>query len=153
MLIERIAWVVAVVAVGGVAFFGGQQLGFRSGQENRAQATQQFFAERGGQSGAQAGAGGAQAAPGGQGGFPGGGQNVAGVVESVSGNTLVVTTADGTKQTVALAADGTVRRQVEGTIGDIKVGERVVALGQRDGDTFTARVVQIGQFGGPRPTQ
>jgi hypothetical protein len=136
MLQERIAWIVAVALVGGAAFFGGQQLGFQSGQQSRAQAAQQFFAQRGG------GPGG----PGGQGEQAGAGrgQNIAGVVDSVSGNTIVVTTVDGSKVNVALADGGTVRKQVDGQVGDIKPGERVVAIGALSGDTFQATVLQLG---------
>jgi hypothetical protein len=59
---------------------------------------------------------------------------------------------DGSTMKVSLAANGVVRHQVEGTLADVKVGERVVAIGSQSGDTFTASALQVGGgFGGPPP--
>lgn len=146
MLVERITWLVAVALVGAAAFYGGQQLGFASGQQSRAEATQRFLAQRGGQSAGLAGQGG-QPAAGGQGGRFGG-QSVAGVVETVDGDRVSIATSDGSIVTVRLAADGTVRRMVDGSVADLKSGERVVAFGAPTGDVFEATSLQIG---GGRP--
>ncbi|NNJ10909.1 hypothetical protein EKD04_011255 [Chloroflexales bacterium ZM16-3] len=135
---ERILWVVAVLLVGGAAFFGGRQMGVVAGQDSRTAAQQQFFAQRGG---GQAGAG-AQT-PGGR------GQGVSGTVETIDGSTVSLKLNDGSTVKVSLAADGVVRHQVDGTIADIKVGERVVAIGTQSGDTLTASSIQVGAaFGG-----
>lgn len=141
---ERMIWAAALVLVGVAAFLGGQQLGIDQGIQRRAQATQEFFAQRGG----------------GPGGAPGQGGNrnlarVSGVVEQNDGKSLIISLTDGTKVTVALAADGVVRRQVDGQLSDLKVGETVLALGARTGDTLQATMVQIGgQFGPPgQPAQ
>ena len=136
MVVERIVWLVAVALVGAAAVYGGQQLGFASGQQSRAVATQRFLAERGGQGAGASGAGG----PVGR--F--GGQNVAGVVEKVDADRVTLTAVDGSQVTVELAPDGTVRRTVEGSLADLKPGERVVAFGTRSGDVFRATSVQIG---------
>lgn len=134
---ERILWVVAVILVGTAAFFGGRQMGVVAGQESRAAAAQNFFAQRGGPAG-QSGQG-----------FPGGrGQGVAGTVAAIDGNTISLTLNDGSTVKVSLAADGVVRHQVDGTLADLKVGERVVAIGQRSGDSVTASAIQAGGFGG-----
>ncbi|NTU81138.1 MAG: hypothetical protein HGA45_17440 [Chloroflexales bacterium] len=151
---ERIVWVVAVVLVGAAAFFVGQQMGVQSGMQRRAQATQQFFAERGGQGAGAAqsggpGAGALQGTPG----IPGRGQGVMGTVERVEGDQIIITTFDGTSVTVRLAKGGSVRKQVDGQLSDVQPGERVVVIGARDGDTVEATSVQVGGgFGGGRPT-
>jgi len=134
MLRERIVWIVALVLVAGAGFFSGQAIGVRADEQNRAQAAQQFFGQRGGQ--------------GGQGGFRGGG--TAGTVSDVSGNTITITTRNGQTVKVQLAADGTVRKQVDGQLSDIKTGEQIVAFGTQNGDTFQATAIQIGGQGGPR---
>jgi hypothetical protein len=141
MVQERIVWVVAILLVGVAAFFGGRQAGFVAGQESRAAAAQQFFAQRGGQGG-----------QGGQG-LGGRGQGVSGTVASIEGNTVTLTLNDGSTAKVSLAADGVVRHQVEGTLADVKVGERVVAVGSQSDDTFIATALQVGAggFGGPPP--
>ncbi|MBX0328008.1 hypothetical protein K2Z83_10005 [Oscillochloris sp. ZM17-4] len=135
---ERILWVVAVLLVGAAAFFGGRQMGVVAGQDSRSSAQQEFFAQRGG---GQGGAG-AQT-PGGR------GQGVSGTVESIDGGTVSLKLSDGSTVKVSLAADGVVRHQVDGTLADLTVGERVVAIGQRSGDTVTASAIQAGgAFGG-----
>lgn len=143
---ERIVWVVAVALVGGAAFFGGRQVGFDAGQQSRAQAAQRFFNERGGQGG-----GGVPGQPGqGAPGLPGG-QGVTGLVERVEGDRIVIATPNGTSVTVHLAANVQVRKQVDGQLSDVTVGERIVAIGTRNGDTVEATAVQIGgAFGGGR---
>jgi hypothetical protein len=67
----------------------------------------------------------------------------------VSGNTITLTTRNGQTTKVELAADGKVRKQVDGQLSDLTVGEQVVAIGAQNGDTFQATNIQIGGgFGG-----
>lgn len=153
---ERIVWVIALVAVGAMGYFGGQALGVRQGLELRTQAASQFMSERG--ANGAAGAQGAAAAPGAAGsqagapgGFGGGRGGMMGTVSAVSGDAVTISTRDGQTVTVKLAADGTVRRQVDGTLADIKQGDTIVAAGQQSGDVFEATSIQIGGFGGTRP--
>jgi len=80
-------------------------------------------------------------------------------VSEVSGNTITLSTRNGQTMKVQLAADGTVRKQIDGQLSDITVGEQVVAIGTQNGDTFQATSIQIGGgFGGqgggrnPQPT-
>jgi hypothetical protein len=146
MLRERIVWIVALLLVAGAGFYSGQTIGLRAGEQNRAQAAQQFFGQRGGQAGQGGGQGNAQGGQGGQGGFRGGG--LAGTVSSVSGNTITLTTRAGQTTAVQLAADGTVRKQVDAQLSDITPGEQIMAFGTQNGDTFQATSIQIGQSGG-----
>lgn len=139
MLRERIVWTIALLVVAGLGFYSGQAIGVRAGEQNRAQAAQQFFSQRGGQTTGQDG----------QGGFRGGG--VAGTVSAVSGDTITVTTRNGQTMKVRLAAGGTIRKQVDGQLSDITPGEQIIAIGTQNGDTFQATNIQIGgQFGGGR---
>ncbi|HEX5688743.1 MAG TPA: hypothetical protein VFX76_02020 [Roseiflexaceae bacterium] len=156
MLRERIVWIVALVLVAAGGFYTGRTLGITTGEQNRAQASQDFFGQRGG---GQRGQGGGQA---GQGGARGGG--VAGTVNAIDGNTITVATRNGQTVKVQLAADGTVRKQVDGALSDVKSGDQIVAFGTQNGDVFQATGVQIGGLGGfggpggqggqggPRPT-
>jgi preprotein translocase subunit YajC len=146
MRIERIIWIVALLVVGGVGFYSGQIIGGRLAAQNRALAAQQFFSQRG--STGQGGQGG-QNGQGGQGGaFRGNGGGAAGTVSEVSGNTISITTRNGQTMKVQLAADGTVRKQVDGQLSDIKQGDQIIATGTQNGDTFEANSIQIGGFGG-----
>jgi hypothetical protein len=144
MLRERIVWLVALLAVGGIAFYGGQTLGVRAGEQNRAQAAQQFFSERGGQGGGPGGGAGGFAGRGGQGG------GVFGTVSAVSGNIVTVTTRNGRTTKVELAANGTVRKQVDGQMSDIVAGEQITAVGAQNGDTFEANSILVGGQAGGR---
>jgi preprotein translocase subunit YajC len=147
MLRERIVWIVALVLVAGAGFYTGRMLGITTGEQNRAQAAQQFFGQRGAQGG-QNGQGG----QGGQGGIRRGqGGGVAGTVSDVSGNTVTVTTRNGQSMKVQLADNAAVRKQVDGQLSDIKAGEQIVAFGSQSGDVFQATSIQIGAGqGGPR---
>ena len=132
---ERILWVVAVLLVGAAAFFGGRQLGVVAGQESRSSAAAGFFAQRGGGQGGQGG---------------GAGRGTSGTIASIDGSTVSLTLNDGSTLKVSLTADGVVRHQVNGTLADLKVGDRVVAIGTQNGDTFAATALQVGGgFGGP----
>jgi hypothetical protein len=70
------------------------------------------------------------------------------MVSDVSGNTITITTRNGQTMKVQLAANGTVRKQVDGQPSDITTGEQIVAFGTQNGDTFQATSIQIGGQGG-----
>src|SRR5687768_14971153 len=75
----------------------------------------------------------------------GDGPGVFGRVEKVEGRIITVSNPmDSTSTTVELAADAKVYKQVEAQLSDVKVGERITAIGKQDGDTLTAEMVQIG---------
>ena len=147
---ERIIWIVALLLVAGAGFYSGQLIGNRTATQNRALAAQQFFNQRGGQGN---GAGAAGQAGGQNGAFRNGG-GMAGTVSEVAGNTITIATRNGQALKVQLAADGTVRKQVDGQLSDIKQGDQIVAVGSQNGDTFQATSIQIGGgFGGGRQQQ
>jgi hypothetical protein len=89
---------------------------------------------------------GAEGPGGGQ--IPGGGADfTAGTIESVDGNTLTITTADGSTVEVD-ADDATVTLREDGSVSDLKEGDSVVVSGQNEGDgKMTADSVDEG--GGP----
>src|SRR5215510_2777720 len=133
MLRERVIWIVVLLVVAGAGFYSGRIVGVQAGESNRAQAAQQFFGQRGGgQGGGQFGGGGGQ---GGGGSGRGGGGGVAGMVSAVSGDTITITTRNGDTTKIQLAANGTVRKQVNGQLSDITPGEQIVAFGTQNGDT------------------
>jgi len=143
MRLERIIWIVALLVVGGAGFYSGQIIGGRQAAQNRALAAQQFFNQRGGTG--QGGQGGQN----GQGGaFRGNGGGAAGTVSDISGNTITIMSRNGQTVKVQLAANGSVRKQVDGQLSDIKQGDQIVAIGAQNGDTFEANSIQIGGFGG-----
>lgn len=91
--------------------------------------------------------------PNGQGGF------TAGTIDSIDGDSIVMTLTDGTKVTIAAGTSTTVTTTVDGTVSDLKVGERITVIGQKTGSTVAATSIAEGdQFGGagrvptPAPT-
>ena len=93
-----------------------------------------------------AGGPGGSGAPGGQG--RSGGQarpaTVSGTIASLS--PLTVTTAEGTQVVVALDAEVTFTATNPVTLGDVKPGEQVMAMGQAEaGGAYLARSVRLGQ--------
>ena len=135
---ERIVYLVIALVVSGGAYYMGRQQGIGVGQANVQQAARQFNAQRGtgGGFGGRNGGNGAQ------------GQNVFGTVDSISGSTLTVKTRTGTTAKVELADGGTVRKQVDGTLADIKPGDTIVASGAMSGDVLQATTIQDGVLGG-----
>ena len=80
---------------------------------------------------------------------------VRGTVEKLEGNVMTVKARNGQTMKVQLAANGMVRKQVDGQLSDIKQGDQIVAVGSQNGDTLQATNIQIGggfggQFGGGR---
>ncbi len=141
--------VLGVLVVAGGSFFGG--MAFQRYRQTSVQ--QQFFADRGFGAGGQAplfGSGGPQGefVPFGDAGGAGGGQAVTerganGTVESLEGDTLRLTTAEG-EITVTLTDETVLTLTATGERSDLQAGARVTVIGQRDdsGD-LTAAVIQI----------
>ena len=67
-----------------------------------------------------------------------GGRGVMGEVTAVDGTTITVKGQDGKSYTV-VGGDATVSRVVDGTLGDINVGDRIGVHGTRNGTTVTAK--------------
>ncbi|WP_394771723.1 hypothetical protein [Lacisediminihabitans sp.] len=90
------------------------------------------------------------AAGGGAGGFAGGGFT-AGTIVSVSGNTIVVKSQDGTEKTVTTTGSTRVTKTTKSTVADLKAGETVTVIGQTgsNGDVTATSVAEgtLRQFG------
>ncbi len=93
---------------------------------------------------------------GGRGGFFGGGPGggaangnsfAFGTVQSVSGNTIVLTTANGTS-TVTVGSGATITKTESGSYSDLKVGDTVVVTGTNTNGTVAATAVREGDGGG-----
>lgn len=86
----------------------------------------------------------------------GSGGPLLGTAQQVSGNQLIVNSGSGTV-TVTLATTGTVERQDRAQQSDIHTGDTVTAIGNLQGVTMTAQLVQIGGSnavsGGPMMVQ
>jgi len=69
---------------------------------------------------------------------------VVGRVDSVSGNTISVRTADGSLRRVVLAPNGRISTETPARVSDLVPGAAVVVVGPRAGGTITASAVIIG---------
>jgi hypothetical protein len=74
---------------------------------------------------------------------------VSGVVERIDGQTLVIKQMRGASVTVQLSADTTVQMAVDIQPSEIQVGDRLTAVGTKNGEILLARQVLIGQAGMP----
>lgn len=134
--IRIIAVIVVILILGGLAGYlilSGQGSSNNSAADQ--QAANQFYADRSGstpipQLQAANGSGGA----------------LIGIVQQVSGNQLIVNSGSGTV-TVTLETTGTVGRQDRAQLSDIHTGDTVNAIGNLQGVTMTAQLVQIGSSG------
>lgn len=148
---KSILWIaLAVVLVAG-AGVGGYFLGVEDGKTQTSDARDRFIAERLGQTG-QTGQTGqpsfsGQAPQGGQQG-PGGGMIVGGrgatfaTIKEIQGNTLVVSTAE--KELKVVIGDNTqISVTSQGSIADLKVGDRITVGGQTEGDTLNATMISL----------
>ena len=125
-----VVMIVALVAVGAGAFYGGTVYAAQQATNTRAS----FFAGRGG----AGGTGGAGAN--GAGGFGGG---VTGTIKSISGDTIQVSTALSVT-TVSVSGSTTVLKTAAATTADLQVGQQVTVRGQRDAaGNVTATTIQV----------
>jgi hypothetical protein len=133
------------LAVGGLlAGCGTSGAGTATPAAQNQDAKSQFLAERGGTPGVMTDTF-TMGVPGGAGGPPPG---VVGPVESIDGSTLTVKNPmDGTTTKVTVAEDAKIRKQEEIPLSDIKVGDKVTAIGRKDGDVLNAVMVQVGGDG------
>ncbi len=149
--------VVAIVAVGAGAFYGGMRYGQQSALSDLRSSFQPGSAavqfgdggqNRLGQNGqpgqfAQRGATGAN-------GFTGSG--VFGTIESIDGDTMVISTGDGQKTTVKTTDTTLIEKNASVSISELAQGETVVVSGSKNDDgSLTARSVQVaptGRIGG-----
>lgn len=71
------------------------------------------------------------------------GTPLAGTVTAVTSDSITVTDADGSSVHVTLAANGKIRKPVEGDASDIAVGNSILAFGATENGVFTATRVII----------
>ena len=149
---KSILWIaLAVVLIAG-AGVGGYFLGVDDGKTQTSDARDRFIAERFGGTGQtgqttdQPSLSG-QGPQGGQQG-PGGGMIVGGrgatfaTIKEIQGNTLVVSTAE--KELKVVIGDKTqISVTSQGSISDLKVGDRITVGGQTEGDTLNATTISL----------
>ena len=143
-----LAAVLGVVVVAGGSFFGG--MAFQRYRQTNVQ--QQFFADRGFGAGGQTpmlGSGGPDGGlvpfgdAGGAGGQVAGGRGANGTVESLGGDTLQLSTAEG-EITVTLTDETVLSRTTTVERSELQAGAQVTVIGERDGaGDITAAVIQI----------
>jgi len=141
--------VVAILAVGGAAFWGGMKVGQNQVLKNPTA----FFRTVRGQGGFAPGEGGTGRQF--QGGATVAGGNVTGTVESIDGTTIKVTTQNAT--VVVQTTDTTlIQKTATVKVSDLQVGEEVVVSGTQNSDgSYTARSIRSGMtapVGGPAPS-
>lgn len=142
-LVVVLVAVLVVLAVVGGSFYGG--MAFQRSRQANAQ--QQFFAERGFAPGGFAPQGlpeggfGETGGPNPGAGAAGAGRGTSGVIESLEGDTLRLTT-DGDEVAVHLTDQTTISQMTAGERSDLDPGTQIVVIGERD-DTGTVTAVAI----------
>ena len=136
-----IYWVVAIIVVGGLSFFGGMKYGQAKG--------------------GSAGAGGAGAAARGiqrtgtaRGNFTAGatGGYVSGKILTVSGSNMTVQLQNGSSKVVIIAGSTQIMKPVTGTSADLTPGASVIVTGNADSSgSVTAQNIQIRPAGSTMP--
>lgn len=137
--------IVLVVAVAAGSFYGG----IVYAQNQAASLRAQFFAGRGGD--ANGGGGFFGGGGGGQGGNGNGG-GAAGQIKSITGNTIVISTAQ-SEVTVTVSDSTQIMKLSAGALSDLKVGDRVAVRGTRDASgNIAATFIQPQPNRGGQPT-
>jgi hypothetical protein len=151
--------IIVAVIVGGISFFGGMQYQ-KSQVSNFAGVPSQFGQRMIGQ-----GFGGSQGRQGStpmrSGGF------ASGEITSIDNNTITIKTQDGSSKIIIYSDSTKVNKTSDGSKSDLKVGERITAVGTESSGSITAQDISIGntmfrmgapgvqsnQNGQPVPTQ
>jgi len=79
-------------------------------------------------------------------------QPVSGEITAVDGTSITVKTMDGSSKIILVSSATTVNKTTEGTVSDLKTGEKVMVIGTSGNDgTVTASMISLGNrgFGGP----
>jgi hypothetical protein len=143
-----IVTVLAVVVVGALAFFGGMK--YQQMQPSQFAAGQFGVMGRGGNTGA----GGARGA---FGGARNGMRQTVGEILSADDQSITVKLPDGSTKIALLTKTTTVSKATEGSVADLKVGERVGVFGTENTDgSVTAQNIQLNpivrEFNKPSPS-
>lgn len=136
-------WIVLAVVLVIGAGVGGYFLGVEQGKSQTASAREQFMAERFGST--QPGDTGGVAPGQGFGGRMGtglAGRGAVGTIKEIQGSTLIVSTAE-RELRVEMDSDTRITLFAEGSISDLKAGDRVTIGGQVEGDSMTATQIQV----------
>jgi len=72
---------------------------------------------------------------------------VSGTITAVHGDTLTVTTTQGTKETITVPSSATVTTTKKASLGSLKAGEHVTAIGTAGSGSLSASRVSEGQTG------
>lgn len=138
---KKVAMVVIAVlvlaAVGGGAFYAGTKVGENRVLQNPARFFQQRARGQGGQFFAPS-----QTPQPGQRVIQGVGGGIAGTIEGIEGTTVLINTG---QETIRVHTTDTtlIEKYMSVTVGDLKVGERVVVMGTKNDDgSYTARSIQ-----------
>lgn len=141
---KNILWIALAVVLTVGAGVGGYFFGVEQGKAQAASVRERFIAERFGTALPNG-----QIAPGqvlpGQGGAGRAdllGRGATGTVKEIQGNLILVSTAE-KELKVQVTADTRITMTNQGSITDIKVGDRIIVGGQTQGDTMTATQIQI----------
>lgn len=131
---KNMYWIVALVIVIGVAFYGGNLYGKNLSASSRKSGIGQ------GQFGNGAGRqGGAR-----QGGMMGGGGLINGSVFSKDDKSITLTLPDGGSKIIFYSSTTTVGKMTQGAVADLATGEQVSVVGKTNDDgTVTAQSIQI----------
>lgn len=138
---KKVAMVVIAVlvlaAVSGGAFYAGMKVGENRVLQNPARFFQQRARGQGGQFFAPS-----QTPQPGQRIIQGIGGGIAGTIEEIQGSTVIINTG---QETVRVQTTDTtlIEKYMSVTVGDLKVGERVIVMGTKNDDgSYTARSIQ-----------
>ncbi len=140
---KNILWIaLAVVLIAG-AGVGGYFLGVEQGKTQAANVRTQFLAERfGGTPSGQMVPGQFPQGQGGTGRAGAFGRGATGTVKEIQGNTILVSTA-AQELKAQVTNDTRITLSVQGSISDIKVGDRIIIGGQTQGNILTATQIQV----------
>ncbi len=147
-----ISAIVAVLAVGGVSFYGGMKYGEGKTspgnfQNMSAEQRQQMFQQVAGTNGGQARAfrGGTDGTAGAN--F-GGARPVSGEIISQSDGNITIKLADGSTRIVFIGDSTKITKSTEGAPDDLKAGEEVFVSGTQNPDgSYTANTIQLSPAG------
>ncbi len=133
------------LVVAGGTFFAGMNQGQAQAQDQRTAFLQSRGIDPAAAGAAGSGAGGGAAGAGGGGGGAGfgrgGGTN--GRITNIAGSTVTISSTREGLLTVNLPASPTILKQAQGSISDLKVGDRIAVQGTRSGTNIAATTVQI----------
>jgi len=144
---------VAVAALVGAAFYGGMKVGENRATQNLASMRRQGFPGQGGQFVFGEGTPQPGVTPqAGRGGAPGMGGGIMGTIEKIEGNTLILSTQEGTVR-VQTSDTTLIEKFTSVGLEALKEGEQVMASGTKNEDgSYSARSIQsLRGFGGTAP--